>query len=193
MNSTMRLFFAAAIALCAAPALAQPQNGQAAPPKPDVSKQVGDWLVRCYPVQSPSPCDMFEVLAQKKSGNRVMSISFAYAPKADKYVVQIAIPLGVELKKGLVIKAGEYTSPALQFRRCDRGGCYVEGLTDSAIVDGLAQNGDTAKATISSVEGRSLDISFSLKGFAQAKSEMIDLAKQKATNPPPQPENATAQ
>lgn len=185
MRTTMRFLLAAAFALGATSALAQAQN---APPKPDVSKQVGGWLVRCYPVQSPSPCDMFELLAQKKTGNRVMSLSFAYAPKADKYVAQIAVPLGVDLKKGLVIKAGEYASPVMQFRRCDRGGCYVEGLTDSGIVDALSQNGDAAKATISSVEGRSVDISFDLKGFADARSQMVELAKQKATTPPPQAE-----
>ncbi|HVZ70720.1 MAG TPA: invasion associated locus B family protein [Rhizomicrobium sp.] len=184
MKTTVRFLLAAALSLCATPVFAQ---AQAAPPKPDVSKQVGDWLVRCYPVQSPSPCDMFELLAQKKTGNRVMSISLAYAPKAGKYVVQIAVPLGVELKKGLVIKAGEYASPAMQFRRCDRGGCYVEGLTDTGLMDALAQNGEAGKATISSTEGRSLDISFSLRGFGDARNQMVELARQKAANPPAQP------
>lgn len=185
MRTTMRFLLAAIFAFGTTQALAQAQ--QPAAPKPDVNKQVGDWLVRCYPVQSPSPCDMFELLAQKKTGNRVMSMSFAYAPKADKYVVQIAVPLGVELKKGLVVKAGEYTSQTLQFRRCDRGGCYVEGLTDAAIIDAMAQNGDTGKATISSTEGRSLDISFSLKGFEEARTQMVELAKQKATAAPAAP------
>lgn len=183
MKITVRFLLAAGCALAAGTALAQSQN---APPKPDVSKQVGDWLVRCYPVASQSPCDMFELLAEKESGNRVMSISVAYAPRADKYVMQIAVPLGVELKKGLTIKAGDYASPALPFRRCDRGGCYVEGLADSGIVDALSRNGDKAKATITSIEGRTLDIAFSLKGFADAKSQMATLAKQKATQAPAQ-------
>ena len=183
MRTTMRFLLAAAFALGATQAFAQAQNM----PKPDVNKQVGDWLVRCYPVQSPSPCDIFELLAQKKTGNRVMSVSFAYAPKAGKYVAQVAVPLGVELKKGLVIKAGEYASPLMQFRRCDRGGCYVEGLTDSGLVDALAQNGDAGKATIFSTEGRSVDISFSLRGFGDARSEMVELAKQRAANAAAQP------
>src|SRR5262249_354273 len=38
-------------------ALAQqaPETGA----RPEV-KQVGDWAVRCFPIQSPSPCDVFQ-------------------------------------------------------------------------------------------------------------------------------------
>lgn len=189
MKTIIRFVVAASLALASSPAFAQANAQAQAPLKPDLTKQVGDWMVRCYPVASPSPCDMFELLAQKNSGNRVMSMSFAYAPKADRYVVQIAVPLGVDLQKGLTIKAGSYTSPALRFRRCDRGGCYVEGVTDSSIVSALSQNDGQAKATIASVEGRTLDVAFSLKGFGEARSQMADLAKQKATaapTPPPQ-------
>lgn len=185
MRTTTRFLLAAVLAMGATAASAQQQ--QQAPLKPDVTKQYGDWLVRCYPVASPSPCDMFELLAQKKSGNRVMSVSFAYAPKANRYVVQIAVPLGVELSKGLTIKAGEYASPILRFRRCDRGGCYIEGVTDASILDALGQNGGQAKASIASTEGKSLDINFSLNGFGEARTAMADLAKQKATAAPAQP------
>jgi invasion protein IalB len=187
MKTISRILLAAAFAMAASPVFAQAQPAQ---PKPDVTKQYGDWLVRCYPVSSPSPCDMFELLAQKKTGNRVMSMSFAYAPKENRYVVQIAVPLGVALKNGLTIKAGTYSSPALRFRRCDRGGCYVEGVTDAAMIDALSQNTGQAKATIASDEGRVLDVAFSLTGFGEARNAMAELAKQKAVAlPPPPPEN----
>lgn len=180
MSKITRFLLAAGLVLGLTPALAQ--NG---PPKPDITKQFGDWLVRCYPVASPSPCDMYEVLAQKDTGNRVMSMSFAYAPKQDRYVVQIAVPLGVALKNGLIIKAGDYASPVMQFRRCDRGGCYVEGVTDKALLSALAQRSGEAKATIASDDGRTLDVNFSLKGFSDAHGEMASLAKQRATEPKP--------
>ncbi len=186
MKTTSRILLAAAFAMAASPVFAQ-----AAQPKPDVTKQYGDWLVRCYPVASPSPCDMFELLAQKKTGNRVMSMSFAYAPKQNRYVVQIAVPLGVALKNGLTIKSASYTSPALRFRRCDRGGCYVEGVTDSAMIDALSQGTGQAKATIASNEGRTLDVAFSLTGFGEARSAMAELAKQRAVQPPAAPPQNT--
>lgn len=187
MKTISRIFLATAFVMAASPVFAQAQS---APPKPDVTKQYGDWLVRCYPVSSPSPCDMFELLAQKKTGNRVMSMSFAFAPKENRYVVQIAVPLGVALKTGLTIKAGTYSSPTLRFRRCDRGGCYVEGVTNSAMVDALSQGTGQAKATIASDEGRTLDVAFSLTGFGEARNAMAELAKQRAVaQPAPPPQN----
>jgi invasion protein IalB len=185
MRTILRFLLAAVLAMATTAALAQQQ--QQAQLKPDVTQQHGDWLVRCYPVASPSPCDMFELLAQKKSGNRVMSVSFAFAPKANRYVVQIAVPLGVELGKGLTLKAGDYASPVLNFRRCDRGGCYIEGVTDASILDALGQNGGQGKASIVSTEGKTLDINFSLNGFSEARAEMTDLARQKAKEPAAQP------
>lgn len=190
MKTITRILLAASLVMGASQALAQTQN---APPKPDVTKQYGDWMVRCYPVSSPSPCDMFELLAQKKTGNRVMSVSFAYAPKVQRYVVQIAVPLGVALKTGLTIKAADYTSPALQFRRCDRGGCYVEGVTDLAIVNALSQQNGQAKAMIAASDDRKLDVAFSLKGFGEARNAMVELAKQRATEAPPPAHEAPAQ
>jgi invasion protein IalB len=185
MKTISRFLLAATLVMGVSPAFAQGQ--QNAPLRPDVTKQYGDWLVRCYPVASPSPCDMFELLAQKKTGNRVMSMSFAYAPKQDRYVVQIAVPLGVALKTGLTIKADAYTSPALRFRRCDRGGCYVEGVTDAAMINALSQGSGQAKAVIASDEGRTLDVAFSLKGFGEARNAMSELAKQRASAAAPPP------
>ena len=58
------------------------------------TKPFGDWTVRCFPVKSPSPCDMFELLANKKdTRQRVMSVSIAYLPANDRHVIQIAVPL----------------------------------------------------------------------------------------------------
>ena len=39
--------------------------------KPDV-KTVQDWSVRCFPIASPSPCDMFQELDNQRTGQRVV-------------------------------------------------------------------------------------------------------------------------
>jgi invasion protein IalB len=75
----------------------------AAPLTPSETKTYGDWTVRCYPISSPSPCDMYELLANKQTNQRVMSLSIAYMPAGDKHVIQIAVPLGILIPKGLVI------------------------------------------------------------------------------------------
>ena len=164
-----------------------------APVQPTDSKMYGDWMVRCYPVKSPSPCDMFELLANKKTQQRILSVSIAYVPSSDKHVIQIAVPLGVMIAKGLVLSSDAYTSPMLHYRRCDRGGCYVEMLLPGDTVAALTGATGNGKITVYADGGKAYDIPFSLKGFNDAHGAMQDLARKKtasagpATPPPPAP------
>jgi invasion protein IalB len=168
-------------AASAAPAPANPN----APLTPSDSKVVGDWTVRCYPVNSPSPCDMFELLANKTSGQRVMSLSIAYLPAGDKHVIQIAVPLGIAIQKGLVLESDTYTSPVLHYRRCDRGGCYVEMLLENQAITALSTATGPAKIRIVADGGKVFEIPFSLNGFADAHGAMTDLARKKTAGAKP--------
>jgi invasion protein IalB len=166
--------------LVSAPALAQTAPQQAQRPGQLVAnetKAVGDWTVRCFPIKSPSPCDMFELLADKKNGNRVMSLSIAYVPQQDRHAIQIALPLGVALAKGVQLQSDTFNSPVMRYRRCDRGGCYVEGLIDNASVDALSRSQGQAKVRFSAYGGRDYALPFSLNGFSEARNTMMDLAR----------------
>src|SRR5438045_109958 len=63
------------------------------------TKHVGDWLVRCFPGKSPTPCDMIYILAIKKTGQVMLSMRLAYAPSQDKQLLMIGVPLGVSFAK----------------------------------------------------------------------------------------------
>ncbi len=170
---------------------ASAQNAAGEPLKPSETKPFGDWTVRCYPVKSPSPCDMFELLANKSTQQRVLSVSIAYLPGNDKHVIQIAVPLGIMIQKGLVLESDAYTSPVLHYRRCDRGGCYVEMLFDNQAVTALASATTGAKVKIVAEGGKVFEIPFSLNGYTDAHGAMQDLARKHvatATPAAPAPE-----
>jgi invasion protein IalB len=172
----------AGILLASGAALAQAPAGDAAPAtpgKPDV-KTVGDWFVRCFPIASPSPCDMFQELDDARAKQRVLAISIAYIPSLNKHALQITLPLDVALQKGLVVQTDSYTSPAMHFRRCDRGGCYVEMPVDNAMIEAMAKSGPDAKMNVWGDNGKAVSIKFSLKGFAGAHDQMVADAKAKA-------------
>jgi invasion protein IalB len=166
---------------------AVPAAAQTAPVQPTETKQFGDWMVRCYPVKTQSPCDMFELLANKANGQRILSISIAYLPASDKHVIQIAVPLLVAIQKGLIVSTDTYTSPALHYRRCDRSGCFVEMLIQDDAVNALATASGPAKIRIVAEDGKTYDIPFSLKGFADAHGAMQDLARKKTAAKPDTP------
>jgi len=166
----------AGLLLVSGTALAQ----EAAPgPRPEV-KTVQDWFVRCFPVASPSPCDMFQELDDQRTHQRVVSLSFAYVPSMDRHALQITVPLEISIPKGLKIQTDTYTSPVLKYRRCDRNGCYVEMAVDNGLIESLSRSNGSAKVNIVADNGKSYALTFSLKGFSAAHDDMVSQARAKA-------------
>ena len=159
---------------------AMAQGTGANPGTPDV-KPVGDWFVRCFPIDSPSPCDMFQQLDSQTTKQRVLSISLAYVPSLDRHALQIMVPLEISIPKGVILKTDTFTSPALKYRRCDRNGCYVEMPVENSFVESLSRSsGESGKITIVADTGKSYDLNFFLKGFSAAHDEMASQARAKA-------------
>jgi len=173
-------FFAAANA-ATAPAAQGAAPARAMQPTED--KSFGDWSVRCYAVSSPSPCEMIELLVNKKSGQRVLGVMLVYVPSRDAHVMQVALPLGVMLKDGAVISSDTYTSGALRFNRCDVQGCYANTAVDKDTLNALGR-ATKAEMKFVSADGKKYNIAFSLKGFTAADSALIDLTHQKGTSAP---------
>jgi len=171
-------------ALVSGAALAQTPAAPAPVGQPEI-KTVGDWMVRCYPAQSASPCDMFQQQNDAQSQQRILALSIAYIPHLDRHAIQISVPLGVAIAPGAIIHAGSFSAPMMPYRRCDRGGCYVEMLIDNSVVDQLAHAGDSALVKIKADDGKNYDLKLSLNGFSAAHESMAELAKQKAKAPPP--------
>jgi invasion protein IalB len=94
--------------------------------------------------------------------------------------MQIIVPLGVALAKGATVVSDSYTSAPLHFRRCDRGGCYVEMLVDNKVVDAIG-SATTAKLKITADGGKDFNLNLPLAGFPDAHTAMVEFARQKAT------------
>jgi len=201
------LFSAAAalVILAAVPALAQtPTPTPAAPPAAapgptdqpgaapaapqfSINQNVGDWVVRCVltTIKSPAPCEVLQVTVHKDNKQRLSSLSIAYVPSRDAYAMQVVVPTGVALAKGLQLGA----SPnGLKFTRCERDGCYVEAVIDNTVVGTLSKEG---KATTIAVVayGKTDQIKFpvSLNGFPEAMDRMKSYSKDRAVALPPPP------
>jgi len=156
------------------------QQADAGPGRPEI-KPVGDWFVRCFPIQSPSPCDMFQELDSPASKQRVLSISLAYVPGVDRHAIQIMVPLEIAIQKGVTIKTDSFTSPQLKYRRCDRNGCYIETPVDNNFVEAIGRSGgEKGKVNIVADNGKSYALDFYLKGFSAAHDDMVSQARAKA-------------
>ena len=108
---------AASLTLAALPgqAMAQPAVGTPAPaaasaPAASASgnKRFGEFIVRCAQGKSVAPCDLYEERGDKNTGERLIGFSIGYMPSTARYIMQIAVPLGVGLAigTGLALWAG---------------------------------------------------------------------------------------
>ena len=116
----------------------------------------------------------------RQSHQRVLSLSIAYVPSLDRHAMQIAVPLGIAIPKGVIIKTDSYTSPALNYRRCDRNGCYVEMAVDNALVEASPSPVPRPRSISWPTTARPIALNFSLKGFAAAHDDMVEPGQAKA-------------
>jgi invasion protein IalB len=193
---------AAAPAAEAAPAPAQPAPPAGAPQPANqfsVNQAVGDWAVRCAltTVKSPAPCDIVQVAVNQDSKLRVMSFSLAYVPSRDAYAMQVVVPTGVALSRGLTLAAGNRSLNGAKFNRCERDGCYVEMLIDNPTVTALGGAGkSTSISVVAYGKTDPFQLPVSLNGFTDALERMKGLSRERAValpagTPTPTPVSAT--
>ena len=166
----------------AAPAKAGAAPAAAAPASGASPRRFGEFIVRCAPVKSVAPCDLYEERGDKNSGQRVIGFSIGFMPSTSRYIMQVAVPLGVDVNKGLTITDGKYTSPALPYRRCDRTGCFSEVAVDKTLIYAFAKMGD-AKIKVIADGGKIYDFTFSFEGFSAAHEDMVAQNRAKAATP----------
>src|SRR5882672_10135794 len=95
----------------AAPPAGAPPADPNAPPAPQfsINQPFGDWAVRCAltTVKSPAPCDVIQLTVNQDTKQRIMSFSLAYVPSRDAYAMQVIVPTGVALAKGMTVASGD--------------------------------------------------------------------------------------
>jgi invasion protein IalB len=171
-------------------ALAPPPNAQDPNAQFSINQAVGDWIVRCgrIEVKSPAPCDVIQISVNKDNKQRISSFSLAYVPSRDAYAMQIVVPTGVALGKGLTLVAGARSMNGVKFSRCERDGCYVEMLVDNATIQALSTAGKTTNLTVVSYgKFNEIKLPVSLNGFPEAIDRMKSFSRDRAIALPPQP------
>ena len=178
----------------AAAAAAQPAANAAAPAQQlaganlAVNEAHGDWSVRCFQIQSIAPCDILQLANNQDTNQRVLLVSIAFIPSRNSYFMQVIVPLGVALARGITLAAGENTLTGVKYSRCERDGCYVEVALPEPTVASLSSMTENTTITIIPYgQGDPITLPLSVNGFSEAIGRMQAQARQRATNPPPNP------
>ena len=152
-----------------------------------VNELHGDWSVRCFNVESQAPCDILQIGTNSETEQRVSLTSIAYIPNTQSYAAQIIVPLGVTLARGLSLEAGDAPLVGMRFNRCEVDGCYVEIAFPQATIDALTTLTENTLITVIAYgQGDTLELPFSITGFAEAIEHMRAEADDRAVAPQPQ-------
>jgi invasion protein IalB len=151
------------------------------------SRTVGSWTVRCYRTPG-SYCDVSQVAFERQQNLRVLGVAIEFVPSRNLYSGRFVVPLLVSFAKGMTIQIGSYQLANLKFRRCERDGCYVEGVLPSEMIAAMSQSAPS-KGTIkiAAVNGKIVTIPIALDGFADGLAQMKQWDSQKGTPSPATP------
>jgi invasion protein IalB len=144
------------------------------------TRTIGSWTVRCYRTPG-SVCDVSQVAYERQQNLRVLGVSIAFVPDKNLYTGRFVVPLLVSFAKGMTIQIGSFQLPNLKYRRCERDGCYVEGVLPPEMIKAMAQSGGSkGSIEIAAVNGKVVTIPVALDGFADGLSQMKQWDAQKA-------------
>ena len=136
------------------------------------SRTVGSWVVRCYRTPG-SVCDVSQVAYERRQDLRVLAVSIAFVPDKNLYTGRFVVPLMVSFAKGMTIDIGSFRLQNLKYRRCERDGCYVEGVLPPQMIAAMTQSGVSRGAIeIAAVNGKAVTIPIALDGFADGLAQM---------------------
>ncbi|HQU69336.1 MAG TPA: invasion associated locus B family protein [Albidovulum sp.] len=148
--------------------------------KPYVAEKFGDWDLRCVRTEDGAdPCQLYQLLKEKNSGNPVSEITLVNLPEGSKVAVGATIitPLETLLLEQLNFAIDTAKPVAYPFSFCTQVGCVARlGLTAEEVEK--LKKGKVASVTVVPVANPNAKVmvEVSLNGFtkalaAQKKSE----------------------
>jgi invasion protein IalB len=170
---------AVALVMVAMPAVAmaqdQPAEGDAAapaaaaPPQPNLP-----WIKVCGtdPGTKKEACVMTQEI-RAESGQPIASVTLQQTPDPKKFVLGLALPLGVIIPPGIVINVDTEKKATAQFVICIPGqqknppACIAQAAVSDEFVASL-RKGKTMQLVLTMGQGKTVPVGVTLAGFAKA-------------------------
>jgi invasion protein IalB len=171
--------------LGAAPVLAATETPGAAAPAAPVT-QFGDWYLRCFEARGGPACNVTHSIILKESRKQVLLLSLAYSPERAQYAMEVLVPLGVDVRRGIDITVGDIAAKSVPVTRCELSGCVVDAILGDELVKAM-RSAHSGKVTLGGIAAQDASIEFSLSGFEQAddalRRETIALTALRSAEP----------
>jgi invasion protein IalB len=110
---------------------------------------------------------MTHSIVLKASKKQVLLVSLAYSPERAQHAMEVLVPLGVDLRRGIDITVGGITAKGVPVTRCELSGCVVDAILGDELVKAM-RSAHSGKVTLGGIAAQDASIEFSLNGFEQA-------------------------
>ncbi len=130
-----------------------------------------DWRLICPARKDKEAnCRMSQEIADPRSGQPLASLVVLKEVDKDKKestVLAVSVPLNVLLEPGVGLKFGNDVK-TYQYKTCLESGCIATVPFDESL-EKLAMNSSDVAITVARLDGKSVQLPFSTKGFADAR------------------------
>ena len=140
------------------------------PPQPAEAEKKGPgWAVNCKSGASEEglECRLSQTVVTQQGGQVLADVTFRVPADKKGPEAIVRLPLGVFLPAGATLQVDDKTAQKLNFRACDRNGCYAQAAISSEMLKDL-QEGQELKVSFNNLAEKQIDVPLSLDGFPDA-------------------------
>ena len=150
-----------------------PSTTPAAPPAQAEKKGPG-WAVNCKSGVSDDglECRLSQTVVTQQGGQLLTDVTFRIPADKKTPEVIVRLPLGAFLPAGAMLQVDDKPPQRLDFRACDRSGCYAQAPISSQMLKDL-QSGRELKVTFKNLAEKEINVPLSLDGFPDAYRKVL--------------------
>ena len=144
------------------------------PPPAEAEKKGPGWAVNCKSGVSEEglECRLSQTVVTQQGGQLLTDVTFRIPADKKAPEVIVRLPLGAFLPAGATLQVDDKTPQRLDFRACDRSGCYAQAPISSQMLKDL-QSGRQLKVTFKNLAEKEINVPLSLDGFPDAYRKVL--------------------
>lgn len=133
-----------------------------------------DWQTICALREEKLACEVTQTMQLEKDGQTSFAMRITLIKQADNTVMEIALPLGLDLPAGIAIQVDDNSEVNLPFVTCVARGCVAVATLDVGFVNELRQGAALKVAHRPFRQSQAIVLSSSLRGFTGAIEALAD-------------------
>lgn len=150
---------------------ATPAPAAQARPAPSQQTQAASsssWQLEC--LEREAQARICQAILRSLVGEQIaMVLAIAKDPAGDAIRLQMALPLGIDVQRGVTVTIDDFNE-TLKPSRCTAQGCLVEATASTELIAAL-RSGETGGVRVYSTDGQTIDLPMPLQSASSVFSE----------------------